>query len=178
MHKNKPLQSKKKIFFAIPETCHQTSFLLSIPNTILCFYRIHPTYQCNVVPQQKPILYAPSFLALWAVHYAVKNPHLFSALLCHRKQWISPPALMWLKLRLKNDRRLMGSDVPSPMIIKSLHEHITNSNYNALSIGTWLELVKNYKISCKNLSLPVFWLNDYKNSTNLHQIISNLKNEI
>ncbi|WP_455476471.1 hypothetical protein [Bartonella sp. B17] len=174
MHKNIPSQSKKKIFLAVPETCYQTSFCFSIPDITLCFYRIHPTYQCNITPQIKPVLYAPSFFALWALHYAVKNPHLFSSLLCHEEQWYSPLALMWLKLRLKNDRRLMGSDVPSPMIMKSLHKHVANSNYSALSIDTWLQLVKNYKMNCKDLSPNLFWLNNYKNNINIHQIISKL----
>ncbi|WP_455481628.1 hypothetical protein V4P56_03835 [Bartonella sp. B35(2025)] len=171
MQKNTTLESEKKIFLAIPETCYQTSSLFFIPNIKLCFYRIKPTYQCNIIPQKKPILYAPSFLALWALHYTVENPHLFSALLCHGKQWYSPLALIWLKLRLKNDRYLMGSDVPSPMIIKALHQHVAVSNYSTLPIGTWLQLIKNYETNYNNLSIPLLWLDNYKNNTDIHKVI-------
>ncbi|WP_317993497.1 hypothetical protein [Bartonella gliris] len=174
MQKNIPSKSKKQIFLAVPETCYQTSFLFSIPDIQLCFYRIKPTYQCTNVPKRKSILYAPSFLALWALHYAVENPHLFSALLCHGKQWTSPLTLMWLKLHLKNNRRLMGSDVPSLMIIKALHQHVAVSDYTALPIGMWLQFVKNYQNNCKNLSIPLFWLDNYTNNNDIHRIISKL----
>ncbi|WP_332060487.1 hypothetical protein [Bartonella sp. CB74] len=174
MQKHTPSTSKKQIFLAVPETCYQTPSLFSIPDIKLCFYRIKPTYQCDIIPQRKSILYAPSFLALWALQYTIENPYLFSSLLCHGKQWYSPLALMWLKLRLQKDRCLMGSDVASPMIIKALHQHVAISDYTALSIGTWLQLVKNYKTNCKNLSQPLFWLDNYKNYTNIRQIISKL----
>ncbi|AFR26571.1 hypothetical protein RM11_0854 [Bartonella quintana RM-11] len=162
MQKNAPSKSKKQIFLAVPETCYQTSPLFSLPDITLCFYRIKPTYQCNVVSQRKPILYAPSFFALWALHFVAKNPSLFSSILCHGRQWTSSLALMWLKLRLQNDRYLMGSDVPSPMIMKALHQHVAISDYSALPIGTWLQFVKNYKTNCKNLSPPLFWLDNIK----------------
>ncbi|WP_336276521.1 hypothetical protein [Bartonella sp. CB178] len=178
MHNKSLLQSKQKIRLAIPETCYLASFFFSIPNTVLYFYRINPTYQCNINPRGKLILYAPSFLALWAVQYAAKNPHLFSALLCHERQWYSPLALMWLKLRLKNDRRLMGSDVPDPMIMKVLHRHMAASDHSALSIGTWLQFAKNYKTNCKNLLPSLFWLDNYKNGANISQLISELQTEI
>ncbi|WP_455480384.1 hypothetical protein V3564_04380 [Bartonella sp. B12(2025)] len=178
MQKNAPSKNKEQVFLAVPETCYQISPLFSTANITLYFYRIKPTYQCNMVPPRKPILYAPSFFALWALHYAVKNPSLFSSLLCYGKQWYSPLALMWLKLRLQNDRRLMGSDVPSPMIMKALYQHVTNGEYSALSIGTWLQFVKNYKTNYKNLSTPLFWLDDYKNNSNIHEIISKLQDEI
>ncbi|WP_208440477.1 hypothetical protein [Bartonella raoultii] len=178
MQKNTPLQSKKQLFLAVPETCYQTSPLFSIPDTTLCFYRIKPTYQCNMISHTKPILYAPSFFALWALHYAVKKPSLFSLILCYGKQWTSPLALMRLKLRLQNDRRLMGSDVPSPVIMKALHQHVAMSDYSALPIGKWLQFVKNYKTNCKHLSTPLFWLDNYKNNTNIHQIISKFQNKI
>ncbi|WP_332066023.1 hypothetical protein [Bartonella sp. CB189] len=176
MQKNLPTKNKKKIFLAIPETCYQPSFFSSIPNVTLCFYRIKPTYKCNIVPSRKAILYAPSFLALWALHYAVENPHLFSSLWCHGKQWYSPLALIWLKLHLKNNRRLMGSDVPSPMIMKALQRHIAVSEYNALSIGTWLELVNSYKANSRHLPLPLFWLDNCKNSVTIRHIITKLQN--
>ncbi|KEC54626.1 hypothetical protein [Bartonella koehlerae] len=176
MQKNAPYQSKKQLFLAVPETCYQTSPLFSIPNIILCSYRIKPTYQCNKISQRKPILYAPSFFTLWALYFAVKNPTLFSSILCHGRQWSSPFALMWLKLRLQNDRRLLGSDVPSPMIMKALHQHVAMSDSSALPIGTWLQLVKNYKKNCENSSTPFFWLDNY--NTNIHQIISKLQDEI
>ncbi|ACS51616.1 hypothetical protein [Bartonella grahamii] len=178
MQKNIPQKSKKQIFLAVPETCYQTLPLFSIPDITLYFYRIKPTYQCNMVPKRKAILYAPSFFALWALYYAVKNPSLFSSIFCYGKQWSSPLALTWLKLRLQNDRRLMGSDVPSPMIMKALHQHIATNDYSALPIGTWLQFVKNYKTNCKNLSIPLFWLDNYKNNINIQQIISKLQDEI
>ncbi|WP_336279506.1 hypothetical protein [Bartonella sp. CB175] len=176
MQKNSHQKSTTKISLAIPETCYQTSFLFSMPDITLCFYRITPAYKCNIVPPQKTILYAPSFLAFWALHYAVKNPHLFSSLWCHGKQWYSPPALAWLKLHLKNNRRLMGSDVPSLLIMKALHKHVAVSDYTALPIGTWLQLVNNYKTNYKQLSVPLLWLDNYKNITNIRQIITQPKN--
>ncbi|AGF76078.1 hypothetical protein [Bartonella vinsonii] len=178
MQKSAHSKSKKQIFLAVPETCYQTSPLFSIPDTTLCFYRIKPTYQWSMVSPRKPILYAPSFFALWAVHYAVKNPSLFSSILCHGKQWASPLALLWLKLCLQNDRRLMGSDVPSLRIMKALHRHVAMSDYSALPIGTWLQFVKNYKKNCQNLSLPLLWLDNYKNNNNIREIISKLQDEI
>ncbi|GAA5097327.1 hypothetical protein [Bartonella acomydis] len=178
MQKNIPSKSKEQIFLAVPETCHHTSTVFSIPDTTLCFYRIKPTYQCNIVPPQKPILYAPSFFTLWALHYAVQNPSLFSSILCYGKQWVSPLALVWLKLRLQNDRRLMGSDVPSLMIMKALHQHVAMSHYSALPIGKWLQFVKGYKMNCKSLSIPLFWLDNYKNNANIHEIILKLQNKI
>lgn len=177
MQKNAPSKNREQLFLAVPETCYQTSPLFSIPDTTLCFYRIKPTYQCNVVTPRKPILYAPSFFALWALHYAVKKPSLFSLILCYEKQWTSPLSLMRIKLRLQNDRRLMGSDVPSLMIMKALHQHVAISDYSALPIGKWLQFVKNYKTNCKNLSTPLFWLDNYKNNTNIHQMISKLQNK-
>ncbi|UTO27915.1 hypothetical protein [Bartonella harrusi] len=174
MQKNAPSKSKKQIFLAVPETCHQTSPLFSLPDTSLCFYRIKPTYQCKSAPPRKPILYAPSFFALWALDYATQNPCLFSSIVCHGKQWTSPPALLWLKLCLQNDRRLMGSDVPSLRIMKALHQHIAIGSYSALSIGTWLQFVKNYKKNRRNLSIPLLWLDNDKNNTNIHEIISKL----
>ncbi|WP_345115283.1 hypothetical protein [Bartonella jaculi] len=177
MQKNTSPTNKKQILLAVPETCYQTSFLFSIPDIRLCFYRIKPTYQCNSVPPRKSILYAPSFLALWALHYAVENPHLFSSLLCHGKQWTSPLALTWLKLYLHNNRRLMGSDVPSPIIIKALHPYVAMSNHFSLPIGMWLQFVKNYKTNCKNLSIPLFWLDNYTNNNDIYQIISKLQDE-
>ncbi|ATP12628.1 hypothetical protein [Bartonella henselae] len=176
MQKNSPYKSKKQLFLAVPETCYQTSPLFSIANTTVCFYRIKPTYQCNRILQRKPILYAPSFFALWALHFAVKNPTLFSSILCHGRQWTSPFALMWLKLRLQNERRFLGSDVPSLIIMKALHQYVAMSEYSALPIGRWLQLVKNYKKNCKNLSTPFFYLDNY--NTNIHQIISKLQDEI
>ncbi|EJF75692.1 hypothetical protein HWV54_01490 [Bartonella alsatica] len=178
MQKNAPSKSKKQIFLAVPETCYQTSSLSSIPHTTLCSYRIKPIYQCNMILPKKPILYAPSFFALWALHHAVKKPFLFSSILCHGKQWTSPLALLWLKLYLQNDRRLMGSDVPSLMIMKVLRQHVAISDYSALPIGTWLHFVKNYKTNRKNLSLPLFWLDNYKNKINFREIISKLQDEI
>ncbi|WP_455478996.1 hypothetical protein V4B17_04410 [Bartonella sp. B23] len=174
MQKNIPSTNKKQILLAVPETCYQTSPIFSLADTTLCFYRIKPTYQCNMVPSKKPILYAPSFFALWALDYAVKRSSLFSSILCHEKQWTSSLALLQLKLCLQNDRRLMGSDVPSLMIMKALHRHVAIGNYSALPIGTWLQFVKNYKTNCKNLSLPLFWLDNYKNNTDIHEIISKL----
>ncbi|ETS11344.1 hypothetical protein [Bartonella henselae] len=176
MQKNSPYKSKKQLFLAVPETCYQTSPLFSIANITVCFYRIKPTYQCNRILQRKPILYAPSFFALWALHFAVKNPTLFSSILCHGRQWTSPFALMWLKLRLQNERRFLGSDVPSLIIMKALHQYVAMSEYSALPIGRWLQLVKNYKKNCKNLSTPFFYLDNY--NTNIHQIISKLQDEI
>ncbi|EJF95174.1 hypothetical protein MEE_01216 [Bartonella elizabethae F9251 = ATCC 49927] len=178
MQKNIPLRSKKQIFLAVPETCYQTLPLFSIPEITVHFYRIKPTYQCNIRPERKAILYAPSFFALWALYYAVKNPSLFSSIFCYGKQWTSPLALMWLKLRLQNDRRLMGSDVPSPMIMKALRQHVATNNDSALPIGTWLHFVKNYKMNCKKLSIPLFWLDNYKNNINIQQIISKLQDEV
>ncbi|MGF7157383.1 hypothetical protein [Bartonella heixiaziensis] len=175
MQKNTPSTNKKQILLAIPETCYQTSSLFFIPDIKHCFYRIKPAYQCNNVAPRKLILYAPSFLALWALHYAVENPHLFSLLLCHGKQWTSPLVLRWLKLHLQNNRRLMGSDVPSPMITKALHHHVARSDHIALPIGMWLQFVKNYKTNRKNLSIPLFWLDNYTNNSNIHQIISKLQ---
>ncbi|MCZ2204072.1 hypothetical protein [Bartonella sp. A05] len=172
--KNYP-QNKKKISLAVPETCHQASSLFSIPDIKLYSYRIKPTYQCNTEPGDNPILYAPSFLFLWALHYVVKNPHPFSSLLCHRSQCYSPLAFMWLKLRLKNERRLMGSDVSSPMINKNLRQHIAITNYSALSIGTWLQLMKNHHNYYENLSIPIFWLDSHKNNIDIHKIISKLQ---
>ncbi|MBB5073174.1 hypothetical protein HNQ69_000278 [Bartonella callosciuri] len=86
--------------------------------------------------------------------------------------------MMWLKLRLQNDRRRMGSDVPSLMIMKALHQHVAIDDYSALPIGTWLQFVKNYKTNYKNLSTPLFWLDNYKSNTNIHEIILKLQNEI
>lgn len=178
MQKNISSRSKKQIFLAVPETCYHTLPLFSIPDITLHFYRIKPTYQCDIEPKRKVILYAPSFFALWALYYAVKKPSLFSSIFCHGKQWTSPLALMWLKLRLQNDRRLMGSDVPSPMIMKALHKHVATNDYSALPIGMWLHFVKNYKMNCKNLSIPLFWLDNCKNKINIQQIISKLQDEI
>ncbi|WP_156850740.1 hypothetical protein [Bartonella refiksaydamii] len=180
MQKNVPLKSKKKIFLAVPETCYQTPSFFSLQDITVFFYRIKPTYQCNnvSVPPQKTILYAPSFFALWALHYAARNPSFFSSILCYGKQWTSPLALMWLKLRLQNERRLMGSDVPSLKIMRALRRHIAISDYSALSIGAWLQFVENYKINSKNLSIPLFWLDSYKNNTNIHEIISKLQDKI
>ncbi|PIT70679.1 hypothetical protein [Bartonella tribocorum] len=178
MQKNIFSRSKKNILLAVPETCYQTFPFFSIPDITLYFYRIKPTYQCNMEPERKVILYAPSFFALWALNYAVKNHSLFSSIFCYGKQWASPLALIWLKLRLQNERRLMGSDVPSPMIMKALRQHITAHDYSALPIGTWLHFVKNYKMNCKNLSIPIFWLDNYKNEINTQQIISILQDEI
>ncbi|WP_019221468.1 hypothetical protein [Bartonella senegalensis] len=176
MQKNGPYQSKKQLFLAVPQTCYQTSPLFSLANITVCFYRIQPTYQCDRILQRKPILYAPSFFALWALYFAGQNPTLFSSILCHGRQWTSPFALLWLRLCLQNERLLLGSDVPSPMIMKALHHHVAMSNYSALPIGTWLQLVKNYKKNCKNLSTPFFWF-DHDN-INLHQIIPKLQDEI
>ncbi|EJF81064.1 hypothetical protein [Bartonella doshiae] len=177
MQKNVTSKSKKHIFLAVPETCYRTSPLFSIPNTTVCFYRIKPTYQCNIVPQKKTILYAPSFFSLWALQYAIENPSLFSSLLCHGKQWTSSLALIWLKLRLQNDQRLMGSDVPSPIIMKALNKYVAIGSHNALPIGTWLQYAKNYKTNYKNLSIPLFWLDNYKSNTNIHAILSKLQEE-
>ncbi|WP_273759344.1 hypothetical protein [Bartonella sp. ML70XJBT.G] len=178
MQKNAPSKNREHLFLAVPETCYQTSPLFSMPDTTLCFYRIKPTYQCNMIPHKKLILYAPSFFALWALHYAVKKPSLFSLILCYGKQWTSPLSLMGLKLRLQNDRRLMGSDVPSLMIMKALHQHVAKSDYSTLPIEKWLQFVKNYKTNCKNLSTPLFWLDNCKSNTNIRQIISKLQNKI
>lgn len=178
MQKNTPSKNREQLFLAVPETCYQTSPLFSIPDTTLCSYRIKPTYQCDTKLHKKLILYAPSFFALWALHYAVKNPSLFSLILCYGKQWTSPLSLMGLKLHLQNNRRLMGSDVPSPMIMKALHQHVAISEYSALPIGKWLQFVKNYKTNYKNLSIPLFWLDNYKSNTNIRQIISKFQNKI
>ncbi|MET3590252.1 hypothetical protein ABID23_001356 [Bartonella silvatica] len=174
MQKNIKSQKKRQIFLSVPETCYQTLPLFSIPDITLCFYRIKPYYQCDTAPPQKNILYAPSFFSLWALHYAVENPSLFSAILCYGKQWASPLALMWLKFCLKNDCRRMGSDVPSLMIMKALHQHVAISDYSAFPIKQWLHFVKNYKRNYKNLSIPLFWLDNYKNNRNIHEIISKL----
>ncbi|OPB31308.1 hypothetical protein [Bartonella sp. AR 15-3] len=177
MQKNIPLKRKNQILLAIPDMYYQKSFLFSIPNLKLCFYRIKPIYQCHTECKNKPILYAPSFLILWAVKHAAKNPHLFSALLCHRPKWYSPFLLMFYKLCLKNERRLIGSDVQSPMITKALRKHIAIVDYHSLPIGKWLQLMKNYYNYCKDLSIPLFWFDDDKMSTDIHQIISKLQNE-
>lgn len=177
MQKNTPSKNKRQIFLAVPETCYQTLPFFSIPDITLCFYRIKPNYQCNIASSQKPILYAPSFFVLWALHHAVKNPSLFSSILCHGKQWTSPLTLMWLKLRLQNDRRRMGSDVPSLMIVKALHQHVAKSDYSALPIEKWLQFIKNYKMNCKSLSVPLFWLDNYKNNNNIREIISKIQAE-
>ncbi|WP_455476700.1 hypothetical protein [Bartonella sp. B41] len=168
------LSKSKKIPLIIPETCYQPSFLFSIPNVKLYSYRINPTFRCDPITQKKTILYTPSLFVLWALHYAVENPHLFSSLLCYGKQWDSSFALIYLKLRLQNERHLLGSDVPSPTVMKTLLKHVEISNYSALPIGKWLKLVKNYKTNYKKLSIPLFWLDDYKNNTDFHQIISKL----
>ncbi|WP_208434050.1 hypothetical protein [Bartonella taylorii] len=175
MQKNTSSKRKKKIFLAVPEACYQTSPLFFLPDITVCFYRIKPTYQCNNVSPPKTVLYAPSFFALWALHYAVKNPSFFSSILCYGKQCTSPLALMWLKLRLQNERRLMGSDVPSLKIMQALRHHVAINDYSALPIGTWLQFIKNYKTNCKNLSTPLFWLDNYKNNTNIHEIVSKLQ---
>ncbi|CBI76694.1 conserved protein of unknown function [Bartonella clarridgeiae 73] len=177
MQKNTPSKRKKQILLAIPETCYQKSSLFSIPDLKLCFYRIKPAYQCNIEPQDKPILYAPSFLILWAVQYTVKNPHLFSSILCHRPKWYSTFLLMWYKLRLKNECRLIGSDVQSPMITKVLRKHIAVADYHSLLIGKWLQLMENYHNYRKDLSIPLFWFDNDKMSTDIHQIISKLQDE-
>ncbi|WP_019222405.1 hypothetical protein [Bartonella rattaustraliani] len=176
MQKNTPSE-KKKVFLAVPETSYQALPFFSIPDITLCFYRIKPDYQCNIVPPQKPILYAPSFFVFWALHYAAKNPSLFSSILCHGKQWTSLFTLMWLKLRLQNDLRRMGSDVPSLMIVKALHQHVAINDYSALPIGKWLQFVKSYKMNCKSLTTPLFWLDNYKNDSDIHKIISKVQAE-
>ncbi|AQX28264.1 MULTISPECIES: hypothetical protein [unclassified Bartonella] len=177
MQKNIPLKRKKQILLTIPETCYQKSFLFSIPNLKLHFYRIKPAYQCNIEPQNKSILYAPSFLILWAIQYAVENPHLFSLLLCHKPKWYSPSLFMWYKLCLKNERRLMGSDVQSPMITKALRKHIAVTDYYSLPISKWLKLTQNYQNYRKDLSIPLFWLDNDKMSTDIHEILSRLQDE-
>ncbi|WP_438722070.1 hypothetical protein [Bartonella rochalimae] len=177
MQKNIPLKRKKQILLALPETCYKKSSLFSIPDLKLCSYRIKPIYQCHTELQDKPILYAPSFLILWAIQYAIKNPYLFSSLLCHKPKWDSFFPLMWYKLRLKNECYLLGSDVQSPMINKALRKHMAVTDYHSLSIGKWLQLIKNYHNYRKDLSIPFFWFDDNKMSTDIHHIISKLHDE-
>ncbi|AGF74728.1 putative membrane protein [Bartonella australis AUST/NH1] len=168
--------SKKQIHLAVPETCHQALSLFAAPDIKLYFYRIKPVYQCTIERREKPVLYAPSFLALWALHYSVQNPHLFSSILCYGEQQYSPLAFMWFKLRLKIERYLMGSDVSSPIITRALRRHTANADYSALPIGTWLQLAKNYQNHRENSPVTLFWLDKHKNSADLHQMILKLQN--
>lgn len=119
------------------------------------------TQQSPQIPIDKVngcVLYAPSYLALWAVKMAVLQPNIVSHCILDAQPQGWQLALYLTKLRLYNERRLMGSDVPSPIIKKALRQHVSVADYFALNIGEWLSVFPHYSQNIQSLEARIFWL--------------------
>ena len=58
----------------------------------------------------------------------------------------------------KNERRLMGSDVPSPTMTHILRQWVSVADYFSFTIGEWLEMTQHTKCYLETLSTKISWL--------------------
>lgn len=122
-------------------------------------YRVatNPLTEAKILSQEI-VLYAPPPLGFWALFVAEKGIKDFSKLILDFKDYYTPWRLYLLRLRLKNERRLMGSDVRSPLMMRYLRQSLSIADYFPFSIGEWLTMTCNTKSNIMALSSRVFWL--------------------
>lgn len=101
-------------------------------------------------------LYAPFPLGLWAL-FAMTAGQFDKLILDEKKQYNRLPMFL-LQLGLKNERRRMGSDVFSPLIMRQLRQKLSIADYFLLDIGEWIRLVAKAPRLINTFSHSIFWL--------------------
>ena len=104
----------------------------------------------NLGHLQSPILSSNKILCL--------PKSLFASYHLNAPEFYSTFKLFVLKLRLKNERRLMGSDVPSPTMTHILRQWVSVADYFSFTIGEWLEMTQHTKRYLETLSTKISWL--------------------
>lgn len=131
------------------------------------------------------ILYAPSFLGVWALEQAAKGGRIFSTsqrentnfagLILESKILCSKFMRNIYLLRLKNERRRLGSDVPSPLITCHLRRHVSVADHFFLPIGAWINLLIRFSANLESLQqkkIPLLWLNQAKDAASIQDFFA------
>ena len=122
-------------------------------------YRINRKLKLQNAPEDKNIvIYAPFPLGLWAIHTFIRSHSV--KLVLDKQHNYSYWRLLLLRLTLKNEKRRMGSDVFSPVMMRRLRDILSVADYYALTIGDWLSFPDKLPEQFFGLSKNIFWLTD------------------
>ncbi|EJF89085.1 hypothetical protein MEG_00246 [Bartonella tamiae Th307] len=129
----------------------------------------------------KTFLYAPNPLGLWALDFFHKNIghsrppktkmqdenhesesllplHKIDALILNNSLFYTQFSIAFMRLRLKNERRLMGSDVPSRFMMRALRRHLAVADYFYFHVGQWLCLTEDVPQKLQYCKNKIRWL--------------------
>ncbi|WP_297322353.1 hypothetical protein [uncultured Bartonella sp.] len=104
----------------------------------------------------KGAVYAPFPLGIWALVALDKGT--IRKLVLERRQQYSKWHLFFLQLRLKNERRRLGSDVLSALVMRQLRQKLSVADYFQLNIGDWIDLTAKACLHTGHFSNSIFWL--------------------
>ena len=141
----------------IPDCLFEMSAsLATVDKTV---YRIDRKLKLQNAPEDRNIvIYAPFPLGLWAIHTFIRSHSV--KLVLDKQNNYSYWRLLLLRLTLKNEKRRMGSDVFSPLMMRRLHDILSVADYYALTIGDWLSFSDKLPPQFFGLSKNIFWLTD------------------
>lgn len=120
-------------------------------------YRIERKQMGNSSGQMlKGAVYAPFPLGIWAL--VALDRGTIRKLVLERKQQYNEWRLFFLQLRLKNERRRLGSDVLSALVMRQLRQKLSVADYFQLNIGDWINLTAKACQHTDHFSNSIFWL--------------------
>ena len=141
----------------VPDSLFEMSASLATVNKTV--YRIDRKLKLQNAPEDKNIvIYAPFPLGLWAIHTFIRSHSV--KLVLDKQHNYSYWRLLLLRLTLKNEKRRMGSDVFSPVMMRRLRDILSVADYYALTIGDWLSFPDKLPEQFFGLSKNIFWLTD------------------
>lgn len=121
-------------------------------------YRIgRNVHFANVGQKNNFIVYAPFPLGFWAIPAFTQGR--FDKLILDRPEDYRNWRCVVTRLLLKNEKRRMGSDVFSPIMMRQLHKILSVADYFPLTIGDWLDLTKKSTQYLSRTAGMVLWLN-------------------
>lgn len=136
------------------------------------FFRLSPRATANGnTGQCISALYAPAPLGLWAIAALAGGQTSFKRIILDQPRYYGSFAIMWLRLRLKNERRLMGSDVMSPMMMRALRRSMVVADYFPLTIGDWLNLTKQTRSDIQKVQNACFWMDEHTTPAEITRFI-------
>lgn len=139
----------------VPDSLYELPVSFTGMKTI-CYRITGNTIVENPAPRNAIVLYAPFPLGLWAVH-ALADGHFAKLILDKREQyrnWHNRLSRIWLK----NEKRRMGSDVYSPLMMRRLRESLSVADYFPLNIGDWIYFSEKLQQQSGQLSQAILWL--------------------
>lgn len=119
------------------------------------------------------LLYAPPPIGFWALWAKASGNLQNTELVLNAPEFYSTFKLFVLRLRLKNERRLMGSDVPSPTMTHILRQWVSVADYFSFTIGEWLEMTQHTKHYLETLSTKISWLGKEDPSSQFNALLEN-----